>query len=136
MADSLTADELVEVANLATELERRDVTDWCEHRLSRLLRYGRKNSGGWDGDEGACEHVACVLPDDMDAYAMLEAVKLVGPLLATVVRERAKAARLQAAIVTYCNASVHRVASPTEDDGGVGEALRALYDIAAEPASE
>jgi hypothetical protein len=44
----------------------------CREHLSRLLRYGRKNDGGWN----ECDHADCEQLDDGDVDEIIEALIL------------------------------------------------------------
>lgn len=49
----------------------------CRDRLSRLLRYGRKNSGSWDeGEECDCIDPHCNMLDDGDVEDIIAGLAL------------------------------------------------------------
>lgn len=49
----------------------------CRDRLNRLLRYGRKNSGGWDeGEECDCTIPHCNMLDDGDVEDIIAGLEL------------------------------------------------------------
>jgi len=65
----------------------------CKDRLSRLLRYGRKNGGGWDDGECDCPENTCEMLDDSDVDRIVEGLSA----LAKVERLTAENARLHSA---------------------------------------